>query len=112
MNGYGMSMNGGEMGITCQPGYYELKVAGFPTGQCLPTGSTAVASATKGVSSAVGTGVASSPTTQAAITSAASEKLGQKIINFYTEKPMIAWGSTLAVVALIAYGGLTFIRGR
>ena len=112
MNGYGMSMNGGEMGITCQPGYYELKVVGIATGQCLPNLATATAGATKGVSTVVGTGVASSPATQAALTSAASETLGRKIINFYTEKPVMAWGATAAVVALVAFGGLTLIRGR
>ena len=112
MNGYGTSMHGGEMGISCQPGYYELKVGGIPTGQCLPNLATAASGATKGLSTAVGTGVASSPATQAALTSVASEKLGQKIINFYTEKPMIAWGATISVIALVAFGGLTLLKGK
>ena len=106
---YGMN---GTMGADCKPGYYELKVAGIPTGQCLPTSSTALSAAQGGVVSAVGTGVASSAATQAALQSAAAQTLGEKIISFYKTKPAIAWGGTAAVVALVIYGGLSFIRGK
>lgn len=102
----------GPMGAECPEGFYRLKVFGIDTGQCLPTGSTAVDAAKSGALSSVGTGVASSPATQAAATSAAGSALGQKIISFYKNKPVLAWGGTAAVAALVIYGGMSFIRGR
>lgn len=102
----------GQFGADCPEGYYKLKVFGFDTGQCLPTGSTALDAAQGGVAASVGTGVATSPATQSAATAAAGSALGQKIIGFYKNNPALAWGGTAAVLALVVYGGMSFIRGR
>jgi hypothetical protein len=116
MNGYGMNgyscMNGTMGAAKCPEGFYELKVGGIATGQCLPTSATLAKGAQAGAVGVVGTGTAVSPSTQAAVQSLAAQTLGDRIIKFYREKPAIAWGSTAAVVALVVRGGMSFIRGR
>lgn len=102
----------GAMGAECPEGFYRLKVFGVDTGQCLPTLSTAVEGAQGGVMSTVGTGVASSPATSAAAQNIAASTLGTKIISFYKEKPMIAWGATALIGLFVVYGGMSFLRGK
>lgn len=103
----------GQMGIAdCQPGYYRLKVFGVDTGQCLPNLNTAAGAAQSGVISSAATGVASSPATQAAAQSAAANALGTRIVNFYKSNPTMAIGASVAVLALVVYGGMSFLRGR
>lgn len=104
------SMNG--MGATCPSGYYEASVFGFKTGQCVPDLGTIVDGAQSGVMQTVGTGVANSPGTQAAATSAAANALGTKIFAFYKNNPMVAIGLTVAVGGLVVYGTMSFLRGR
>lgn len=96
----------------CQPGYYELKVLGFDTGQCAPNLSTVETAAGAGVTSAVGTGVANSSGTQAAVSSAAASAFGTSVMNFYKNNTAVAIGVTVAVGALLVYGGMSFLRGK
>lgn len=105
------SMSGG-MGAACQDGYYEAEVFGIKTGQCIPNLKTLAQGAATGATGAVTTGVANSSATKAAITNAAGNALGTKIINFYKDKPAIAYGVTAAVVLLVVYGGMSFVRGK
>lgn len=113
--GYGMGRGMGafgNLGAECPPGYYKLKVFGVDTGQCLPTGSTVASGVQTGVSSSVATGVAQSPATAQAVQSVAANAIGTRIVNFYKGNPVVAWGATAAVAALLVYGGMSFIRGR
>lgn len=105
-------MSGGGMGADCPQGYYEAKIFGISTGQCVPNLSTLADAATQGAAGAVGSGVAQSPATQQAATAAAGSALGSKIISFYKDKPLVAYGLTGVVALLVIYGGMSFIRGR
>ena len=109
---YGSMSGYGTFGAECKPGFYQLKIFGVPTGQCLPTGSTALEAAQAGAAGAVATGVATSPATQAAATSAAGQAIGQRIISFYQQQPVVAIGSTLAVGALLVYGTMKALGAR
>jgi hypothetical protein len=115
MNGIGRlgsySDFAGGMGA-CPEGYYELEIFGVKSGQCVPNLRTITEGAQSGVMQSVGTGVAQSPATQTAATTAAGNALGQKIFNFYKEKPMVAWGLTAGVALFVVYGGMSFLRGR
>lgn len=107
LSGRGM----GRLGMgTCPDGYYDLKVLGFDTGQCLPNLSTAANAAAGGVTGSVGTGVANSAATQSAISSAAASALGTKVINFYKNNPVVAIGATVAVGGLLIYGAMSFLK--
>ncbi len=105
------TMNGG-MGAACPTGFYEAKIFGFPTGQCIPDLGTLVDGAQGGIMQTVGTGVANSPGTQTAATTAAANALGAKILAFYKNNPMMAIGLTVAVGGLVVYGTMSFLRGR
>ncbi len=105
-----MGMRG--MGADCQPGYYEGAVFGIKTGVCLPTSETLAQQAAGGLVGAVTSGAASSPGVITAAQTAAGNSLGNKIVGFYREKPAIAIGLTLGVVALVIYGGMSFARGK
>ena len=101
----------GGMGA-CPEGYYDLKIFGVSTGQCAPSLSTVTSGAQSGALSTVATGVAKSPATSAAIQSATAQTLGNKIVGFYKNQPVMAWGLTAGVIALVVYGGMSFVRGR
>ncbi len=96
----------------CPDGYYDLKILGASTGQCLPKLSTVSSGIQSGALSTVATGVAQSPATSQAAQSAAANAIGTKIVNFYKNNPTMAWGATAAVAALLVYGGMSFVRGR
>lgn len=96
----------------CPEGYYDLKILGVSTGQCLPNLRQVTEGVQSGVLETVGTGVAQSPATAQAAQSAAANALGTKIVGFYKNNPALAWGTTAAVAALLVYGGMSFIRGR
>jgi hypothetical protein len=61
--------------------------------------------AKSGAMNTVATGAATSPSVIAAGKTAIGNSLGNKIIDFYTQKPVIAIASTLAVVGAIMYLG-------
>lgn len=109
---YGSMSGYGTFGAECQPGFYQLKVFGVPTGQCLPTGTTLREGLESGAAGVLATGVATSPATQAAATSAAGQAIGQRIIGFYQKQPVVAIGSTLAVGALLVYGTMKALGAR
>lgn len=104
-------MNGG-MGTTCPTGYYEASLFGFKTGQCVPDLATVVNGAQSGVMQTVGTGVANSPGTQAAASSAAANAIGTKLVNFYKNNTLVAAGATVVIGGLLVYGAMSFLRGR
>lgn len=108
----GMGRLNGMGADTCPTGYYRLKVYGIDTGQCLPTGSTAVEAAQSGVLNSAATGVANSAATKNALSSASATAIGTKIVNFYKTNPVIAIGVTVAVGALLVYGTMSFVRGK
>ena len=108
----GLGQMNGSMGSDCPPGYYRLKVFGVDTGQCLPSSSTAIAAAQGGVLSSVGTGVASSPATATAVQGAAANAIGTKIVNFYKNQPVLAYGATAVIALFFVYGGMSFLRGK
>lgn len=99
-----------QMGADCAPGYYETELFGIKTGVCVPTAETLAKQAAAGAISSVASGAASSPGVIAAAESAGAAALGQRIINFYKEKPVIAFGATAAVLALVVYGTMSFLK--
>ena len=100
------------MGADCPTGYYEASIFGVSTGQCVPNLSTIVSGAQTGVLATVGEGVAQSPATQQAVQAGIASKLGTTIVDFYKNKPAIAWGVTGLAVLMFVYGGMSFVRGR
>ena len=100
------------MGADCQPGYYEGEVLGIKTGVCLPDSATLAQQAAGGLVGAVTTGASQSPGVIVAAQTSAGNALGNKILAFYREKPAVAIGLTLGVVALVVYGGMSFARGK
>lgn len=109
---YGSMSGFGTMGIECKPGYYEAKIFGVPTGQCVPTSGALLDTALEAWTGAVATGVATSPATQAAAHGLISQALGDKILAFYKNQPVLAVGSTVVVGGLLVYGLMSFVRGR
>lgn len=105
MNGYG------TFGAECKPGFYELKVLGYPTGQCVPSSGTLIEAVQGATAGAFASGVATSPATIQAGRAAAGQALGEKIINFYANQPVLAWSGTAAIAAFVVYGGMKFLRG-
>ena len=108
MRGMGRGMGAAN----CQPGYYEAEIFGIKTGQCLPSSGTLLNAAQGAVVSTTATGIANSQATQTAVANAAAASLGVKILNFYKQKPVIAYGATALVVLLTLAGtGLVRIPG-
>lgn len=70
------------------------------------------AGATKGVAATTGQSLAKSAGVQQAGREAAGTAIGQKLVNFYTQSPLVAWGTTAAVAALLVYGGMEFLGKR
>lgn len=82
-------------------GHYEL----FPgSGIWLPNSGTLIDAATGGALDQVAQGLAESEGVQQGAITAAGNKLGQKIVRFYSEQPIIAIGSTIAIGSLVAFG--------
>lgn len=96
---YCPSCLGGKM--PNQLGAYEL-IPG--TGIMVPDIGELAAGASTGAVSTAGQTIASSSTVQQGAITAAGNTLGQKIVKFYTEKPVVAIGATLAVGGLILFG--------
>jgi hypothetical protein len=94
----------------CPAGYYRLKIFGVDTGQCLPSGSTALDAAQGGVLQSAAAGVAQSSATQSALSNASANAIGTKIVNFYKQSPTVAIGATLGVGALLVYGAMSFLK--
>lgn len=97
-----------QMGSECQPGYYKDPILGL----CLPTSGTLLNQAQGSLLSTVATGAASTPAVQEAGIQAAASSFGQKVFDFYRQKPVMAWGITAAAALFVVYGGMTFIRGK
>ena len=106
---YGSMSGFGTMGIECKPGYYPEPI--FKK-FCVPTSGELAKQAEETFARSIGVGIATSPTTQAAVTGAAGQALGDKIIAFYKNQPVIAIGSTVAVGGFLVYGLMSFLRGR
>jgi len=100
------------MGATCQPGYYNLKVFGIDTGQCLPTLSTAASGAQSGVVGTVATGVATSPTNISAAKEAGITALANKSIAYVKAHPVMIASviGGIAILAMYGTGKLAFGR--
>ncbi len=115
MSGRGMGrlgMAGGQMGITCQPGFYELKVFGISTGQCAPSLDTALNAAQGGVVASVATGVATNPANIAAASNAGLMASFTKATSFVKAHPIGVAAAVAATLALVVYGGMSFARGK
>jgi len=98
------TMNGGGMGTTCQPGYYNLKVLGIDTGQCLPSLSTATTAVESGLTSSVATGAATSSANIAAAKQAGITAAANNLVAYVKAHPIIV-ASVLGSVGLLAFYG-------
>lgn len=98
------TLNGGMGATTCQPGFYNLKVLGIDTGQCLPALSTATSAAQSGVLSSVGTGVATSSTNVAAAKEAGIAALSTKIAAQVKAHPVMIASVIVGAGLLSLYG--------
>lgn len=110
MGEYDVHTQQGQMGAACQPGYYPLKIFGVDTGQCVPDSGTLANQAAGSAITSIATGVATSPATIQAGKTAVANSLGQKIMDFYTKKPAVAIGVTVALGALVVYGFMSFAK--
>ena len=101
MSGRGMGrlgMGGGQMGLTCQPGYYPDPILGAV---CVPTGGTLESLAT----GALATGVATTSTVQQAAANAATQSTATALVAYVKAHPFIVGGAVLAI-GLLAFAGL------
>jgi hypothetical protein len=105
------TMSGG-MGATCQPGYYDLKILGFETGQCVPNLATATSAAQAGAASSLATGVATSPANIAAAKQAGISASANAAVAYVKKHPVMI-ASVVGGVALLAlYGTGKLAFGR
>lgn len=95
------SFHGGSMKHHQHMGAYEL-IPG--SGIMVPDATELAQAAAGGALSATGQTLSQSQTVQQGAITAAGNTLGQKIVKFYTEKPVIAIGATVAVGGLLIFG--------
>lgn len=84
-----------------QMGAYEL-IPG--TGIMVPDAGELLQAAAGGALSQTGQALAQSQTVQQGAITAAGNTLGQKIVKFYTEKPIVAIGATIVIGGILSFG--------
>lgn len=90
-------------------GAYEL-IPG--TGIMVPDIGELTQAAAGGALSQTGQTLSQSSTVQQGAVTAAGNTLGQKIIKFYTEKPVVAIASTVAIGGLLLYGLMSAFKKK
>jgi hypothetical protein len=98
----------GSFGADCQPGYNESVIFGIKTGICVPNAETVAQGIITGGTGTYASGAAQSPTVIQAGQNALASGIGHKIVSFYKDKPLIAFGATAAVVAFFVYGVMSW----
>lgn len=93
----------GGMGAECKEGFYDLKIFGVSTGQCVPSLSTLTSGVQSGALSTIATGVATSPATQAAAQNVAAQTFGNKVFSYVKQHPYMTAG-----IAAVVAGALLF----
>lgn len=99
MSGMGRlnGMGAGQMGLTCQNGYYPDPVFGAV---CVPTSGTLENLA----AGSLAQGVATSSNIQAAAANAATQTTATALVNYVKAHPFIVGGAVLGVAALVLVG--------
>lgn len=90
----------------CKPGYFQV-IPGADW-SCAPNSDTLI----KQELAKVGAQAAQTEAVKEASIAAAGEALGTKIVRFYRQNPVIAWGLTAGVVGLMYVGAKSFMKRK